>query len=322
MRAGTHLRRDRLALLPVGAALLLHALLPACDVEEGCRADEECPAGHACVVGECRPLIGSDLSGVVPDDGGSPPDLTDVIPDGWSSDQLVGTCSTNMDGVIDDTETPLVPGLGGIFVTNPGGTTVAVQLKPTGGVWDYTAAPPGERKVFDQLRSPAGTWWAAEFPTATHAQRLDDNQPFWGVYRASSTALELLGVASETGGLQKTLLKYDTPIKVLTFPLAQDSQWTSESDVSGTAQGVFFAAREKYTFSVDARGTTKVPLGQFDTLRLRIDYRQSYGLYVTTRITYLHLAECWGAVARIRSKDNESSADFTEAAEYRRLGAP
>jgi hypothetical protein len=67
---------------------------------------------------------------------------------------------------------------------------------------------------------------------------------------------------------------------------------------------------------------TKVPAATFDTLRLRAHYTQTYGFLVTTRITLIHLAECYGAVARIRSRDNETVEDFTQAAEYRRLAAP
>jgi hypothetical protein len=89
--------------------------------------------------------------------------------------------------------------------------------------------------------------------------------------------------------------------------------------VSGLASGVAFFAQEKWVFSVDLRGTTKVPAGSFDTLRVRMGYTQTYGLLVTTRIIYLHVAECYGAVARVRSQDNETSSDFTQAAEYRRL---
>jgi len=96
----------------------------------------------------------------------------------------------------------------------------------------------------------------------------------------------------------------------------------SESDINGLASGIAFFAHEKYVFSVGERGMTKVPAATFDTLRIKMAYTQTYGALVTTRITYLHLAECYGAVARVRSKDNETSADFTQAAEYRRLANP
>ena len=65
-----------------------------------------------------------------------------------------------------------------------------------------------------------------------------------------------------------------------------------------------------------------MPAGSYDTLRLRFDYTQTVGFVVTKRITFIHMAECFGNVARIRSKDNETNADFTTATEYRRMATP
>ncbi len=298
-------------------------LLAACEpTTTGCRVDGEC-SGGVCVAGICRSLGDTDLAGA---DGGAadgPQSIYDFsgVPDGFSPD-APASCSFNNDGTLQRSEAPFLVGLGGLFALNPSGSTVQVSLKASGGTWDFSTAVPGEHKSFSQLTSPAGTWWAADFPTATYAERLDDAQALYGVYRANNDSLELLGVVSEQNGVQKTELTYATPIKVLQFPLSVGSNWVSESDVTGLASGVFFTAHEKYTFSADARGTAKVPLGPFDTLRLRFDYKQTYGFLVTTRITYLHLAECYGAVARIRSRDNETSADFTQATEYRRLATP
>jgi hypothetical protein len=307
--------------LPTLAAAVAVLIGAGCDaLTAGCRDDPDCPGG-ACVAGQCRPLAGVDLANAAPSDLGSiaPSDLTLVIPDGWSPDSLAASCTFNGDGVIQRSEAPFIPGLGALFAVNPSGSTVAVNLQPTGGVWDFTAPVAGEGKVFDQLASPGGTWWAADFPTATHAEILEDGQPEWGVYRATDSALQLLGIVSAQGGLQKTELTYATPIDVLRFPLSTSSQWTSESDVTGYAEGVLYAGHDTYSFVVDQRGTTKVPAAQFDTLRMRINYTQTYGFLTTTSITYLHLAECYGAVARIRSQDNETSNDFSTAAEYRRL---
>jgi hypothetical protein len=199
---------------------------------------------------------------------------------------------------------------------------VAVSLGGAAGPWDLSAPVAGERKVFDQLIDPAGAWWAASFPGATYAQIIDDANNLFGVFRMTASALEMVGVVSAQDGLTRTLLTYATPIPVLKLPLAAGDQWTADSLVSGQASGVLFAAQEHYAFTVTARGTTKVPAGSFDSLRLRMDYTQTYGLLVTTRITWLHLAECYGAIARVRSTDGETSPDFTRAAEYRRLAAP
>lgn len=318
---------EALAVLAALAALAGLALAACgCDaLTQGCRDDFDCPGG-ACVAGACRPLVGADLeSGANADLAGgnvATGDMTLVVPDGWSPDALAASCTFNGDGVLQRSEAPFIVGLGGLFVVNPSGSTVSVNLTPVNGVWDFTAPVSGEGKVFDQLASPSGTWWATDFPTATHAERLEDGQSLWGVYRATDNALQLLGVVSDQGGLQRTELTYATPIDVLRFPLSTSSAWVSESDVTGFTDGVAYVGHDKYDLAVDLRGTTKVPAAQFDTLRLRISYAQQYGFLTTTRITYLHLAECYGAVARIRSQDNETSNDFNTAAEYRRLATP
>ncbi len=305
-------------------ALTFTLTLTACDNPlQGCRTDQDCPASAACILAECRPLVGADLGSP---DGGftdlsmtSTADFSTPVPDGWSPDALANSCTFNNDGVIARSEEPFLVGLGALFAVNPSGSTVAVNLTAQNMVWDFTAPVPSERKVFDQIVSPSGAWWSGDFPTATYAEKLDDGQAVLGVYRATTGALQLLGVVSDQSGTSQTELTYATPIDVLQFPLSTTSSWTSESDVTGLASGIFFSAHEKYVFSVDSRGTTKTPAGAFDTLRLRLGYTQTYGLLVTTRITYLHLAECYGAVARVRSQDNETSNDFTQATEYRRL---
>jgi hypothetical protein len=290
------------------------------DKAGSCRIDDDCPGG-ACVVGMCRPLAGADLSGLVSDMGAAG-DLATPIPDGWNPDALTATCSFNSDGTIQRSEEPFVVGLGALFAVNAPGTNVPVNNVPANNVWDFSAPVSSEAKQFDQLVSPSGQWWAPDFPDATYGERIDDGQSAYGVFKVSADKLELLGVVSEQSSVTATKLKYTTPIVVLQFPMSVGTTWTSESDVSGTASGFGFFAHEKYVFAVDKRGTTKTPAGSFDTLRLKMSYNQLYGALTTTRITYLHLAECYGAVARVRSKDNEPSADFTQAAEYRRLANP
>jgi hypothetical protein len=288
--------------------------------KSGCTVEDDCAAGEACVNGQCRALAGADLSGAAADLGGA--DFATPIPDGWNPDALTASCNFNGDGTITRAEEAFTVGLGALFAVNAAGTNVPVDNVAHNGTWDFSGAVSSEAKQFDQLVSPSGQWWAADFPTATYGERIDDGQQAYGVFRAGADKLEMLGVVSDQSGFNQTKLTYATPIVVLQFPMSVGTTWTSESDVSGTASGVAFFAHEKYIFSVGERGMTKVPAATFDTLRLKMAYTQTYGALVTTRITYLHLAECYGAVARVRSKDNETSADFTQAAEYRRLANP
>jgi hypothetical protein len=306
-------------------AVLCGGALAACQGGSAtlCRGDAECRGG-VCVDGACRPLADALDLALPPDaglDGNQGGDLrpAPAPPDGWSPDALAAMCSFNGDGILQRSEEPFLVGLGALFAVNPAGSTTPVSLTPQSNAWDFSAPVPNETKVFDQLASPAGQWWSADFPTATFAERLVDGQALLGVYRASADKLELLGLVSDQPGLQQTRLIYATPPALIEFPLAVGQQWSAESDISGTLDGVAFFGHDAYSMLVDQRGTTKVPAGSFDTLRLRINYRETYGLISVTRITYLHLAECYGAVARIRSQDNETANDFTQAVEYRRL---
>ncbi|MGZ3443148.1 MAG: hypothetical protein ACXVDD_26685 [Polyangia bacterium] len=319
------LHDNRLSLLCASimalAACAFALVLAGCGGDKsGCRVDDDCAVGQVCVVGQCRALVGADLSGAAADLGGA--DFATPIPDGWNPDALAATCSFNGDGTITRAEEAFTIGLGALFAVNAPGTTVPVDNVPHAGIWDFSAPVSSEAKQFDQLVDPSGQWWAADFPTASYGERIDDGQQAYGVFRVGSDKLEMLGVVSDQSGLNRTELTYTTPIVVLQFPMSVGTTWTSESDVSGVASGVAFFAHEKYIFAVGQRGTTKVPAASFDTLRLKMSYTQTYGALVTTRISYLHLAECYGAVARVRSKDNETSADFTQAAEYRRLANP
>jgi hypothetical protein len=288
--------------------------------KSGCLVDDDCAVGDACVNGVCRQLSGADLSGVAADLGGA--DFATPIPDGWNPDALTATCSFNGDGTITRDEEQFVVGLGALFAVNAPGTTVPVNTVAQSGLWDFSAPVSSEAKQFDQLVDPSGQWWAGDFTTATYGERIDDGQQAYGVFRVSADKLEMLGVVSDQNGATRTELTYATPIVVLKFPLSVGTTWTADSDVSGVASGIAFFAHESYQFSVGERGMTKVPAATFDTLRIKMSYTQTYGALVTTRITYLHMAECYGAVARIRSQDNETSANFTQAAEYRRLANP
>ncbi len=294
--------------------------LGGCNADKaGCRIDDDCAVGDACVAGECRPLASADMSGAAVDLGGL--DFATPIPDGWNPDALAASCTFNGDGIITSSEEQFIVGLGALFAVNAPNTTVPVNNVAQNGTWDFSAPVSSEMKQFDQLVDPAGQWWGADFSTATYGERIDDGEQVYGVFRVSADKLEMLGVVSDENGATKTELTYATPIVVLQFPLSVGTTWTSQSDVSGLADGIAFFAHESYAFDVDSRGMTKVPAATFDTLRLKMSLTRT-GEEATTQITYLHMAECYGAVARIRSQDNETSADFTTAAEYRRLANP
>ena len=310
--------------LPLLLCLSLLALpgLSGCSGPAGCRVDVECGGGLVCADGQCLPSRGqSDASSEL--DSGPRADMAQPgAPDGFSADALTNGCPFNMDGIIQRAEIPAMPGLGGFFEATQTGTTATVDVKKHSGTWDFSAVGASDEKVFDGLTSPTGAWWATSFPDASYAQLLDASSGLLGVYKIEDTRLRLLGAVSATSGFGSTNVKYDPPIDVLRFPLSSTSTWTVSTTLSGTASGIGFYATETWGFKVDDSGTVKTPAATFPSLRLRVDYEQVYGFSVSTRISYLFITECYGTIARIRSNSGETSGDFTQASEYRRLAAP
>jgi hypothetical protein len=300
-------------------AWLCVALLDGCSEPQGfdgCLSNDEC-GGAPCVAGICRGPA-RDLAIA---DAAAPLDLGGDDP---SSDGATPLCSPNHDGVIDRDEIVVLVGAGPGYAVNTPGTTIPVDLEPHNGVWDFSSPPDyqggSEVQTFDQLLSAKGQWWSADFPTASYAMAAPGGQDLLIVMRSSLDGEQALGYVSQSN--QATELTYDQPIPLWRFPLAVGKQWTATANVTGRANYVAVVESETWEMQVLARGTTKVPIGTFDSLQLRIHTTQTIGLQRTTRYVYQQLAECYGQLARIRSQDNEASAIFTTAAERRRLALP
>jgi len=184
----------------------------------------------------------------------------------------------------------------------------------------------------------AQQWYASHFVDADFAQALDNQGTLVGVYRREPAGgpLLLLGLASVAP--DTTLLRYDTPVPVLQFPLELGSAWTAlEREAVGVYDGVAYPFQadiggtvtllHSYSFEVDAAGTVTVPAGTFQALRLRavIELKAVNDVWpqpigVTKTRVRSFLAECAPLLARVRSVVNELNDDFVTASEYRRLG--
>lgn len=87
-------------------------------------------------------------------------------------------------------------------------------------------------------------------------------------------------------------------------------------------EGTPVASMDRYVFTVDARGTVRLPELTFtNALRVRVELTQRFPAGEGVRkIQYLWMVECYGEVARMTSRDGELDPDFTSAVEFRRLG--
>jgi hypothetical protein len=286
---------------------VLHcSTIAACAGSSGatCALDTDCDTGFCKADGTCGPA---------PVDAG---------PEGDSSDATSELCAPNHDGMVALPELPLIAGRMANFRMTANATfdTAGTVNADGSRSWDLTPALAGDADQVIALAAPAGAWWEPSFPDATYAVTLAQGSDLLGVFRVDATAVTLLGVVSPEAGAFRTELAYDPPAKILALPFAAGATWSSTSTISGTAQGVITAYTERYQSRADQVGTMKTPYGEFPVLRVATDLTRTAGLAtLLTKRTFAWTAECFGSVATVSSQDFETSAEFTDPAEVRRL---
>lgn len=313
----------------VALACAVSAFTPACaeTPTRECRVGADCATGVCGDDGQCvREATPGVDSGITTD---APASTDGPTSDGPTGDSAIPGCVPNKDGTITAAEVPIAAGLHATYKigTNENVSTAGVTGAGGKRTWDFSAPLASDQTVIVETLALTGKWYAAKFPGATYASKLSVSKDLLGVFETSPGALLLRGVVSPTeGGASGTSLTYTPAVSVLKFPLTKDATWTTNAAASGTAAGVdlaFFPTSEEYESKVDAEGTLITPLGTFDVLRVAIvlTRKVTTGVVVTPTVvrSFAFVTECYGTVATVTSKDNEANAEFTSAAEIRRI---
>jgi hypothetical protein len=249
----------------------------------------------------------------------------------WGTSELPRAgCVGDGDGVIEEGELALAESfdLRARFLVNRPGVEQTVTDR-----WDLPSDPEGLLLDLGPQRLDA-QWYAARFPEAQFAGLLDASEGTWGAWRLAEDGLELLGLASETP--DEVALAYSEPVRSVPLPLRVGDTWQHEVDAEGVVDGEpvprdlgadgVISLLHRWSFSAEERGTLPLPLGDIDTLRVRAtvstELRNSAAGLIASDVQRvdLYVAECLGVVARVRSRIDEPSADFTAAVEVLRAG--
>jgi hypothetical protein len=310
---------------------LVRTVLPLIVALAGCASGmDRCRVGAECRSGVCR-SDGTCAPGSMPDAGARDdaaividapmvvPDATSTSPD--AGDASARLCLANDDGTIDRSEMPLRAGLHATFrvATDSAVDTAGARQTDGSRIWDLSAMRMGDVDVRRDLVAIEGTWYETEFPGAGWAARLSEREDLLGIFEIGPDALLLRGVVSPEDGFTRTLLHYDPAVVVLRFPLRVGDSWSTTSTVTGQALGVAVLYTETYASNVDASGSLVAPFGTFDVVRVRTILDRLVGALPTRVRSYSFASECFGTVATITSRDNETAAEFTTAAELARL---
>lgn len=247
-------------------------------------------------------------------------------------------CLPNDDGRIERSEVFFQAGLRATFkISGPATFDTAGTAATDGGRrWDFTPQLAGDTSRLVETKPLQGEWYESQYPDAGYVTELGQGSELLGVFAATSDALYLQGVVSPTSGSSETQVHYAPWVKVLQFPLEAGGSWATTTTVSGKYQGFIIGnawtglglpfQQETYTSSVDRAGDALTPFSNFHSLRVRTVMERETRVYTAnlwTKILTLRSfnwnTECFGTVATLTSTDNESSTEFTDAAEVRRL---
>ena len=337
-------------------AFVLAAALAACSgaisPARRCNVDVDCASGHCGADGTCssadsgvsldaRPFDPRADAGRAADagrlDGTSRPDA-DLDAGGPAVDSgPTMACRPNHDGVISAAEAPLGAGHEAMFRVTRDVDPFRSEAECSAGrcVWDWVDLSGTTTEEETRTEAIDGRWYADEpaFAQATYASRMGElrlsividicRQVQYGVYQVTDDALLMLGIVSEREE-DGTLLVYDPPLKVLSFPFSAGSAWSTETTASGPlCNSLFpFHIRQTYTSTVDATGQMRTPYGDFeDVLRVNtlIERHAGIGVAPTSMRSHAFVTECFTTVAMAASEEGEDAPEMDRAAEVRRL---
>ncbi|HUH01774.1 MAG TPA: hypothetical protein VML75_07245 [Kofleriaceae bacterium] len=237
-------------------------------------------------------------------------------------------CLPDLDGVLHARELPLAFDLPVDYLVSPEGTPIdlAGAVDEAGRrVWDYAAESAADQRLATRAVRLRSQWYALDFPGAELVVPALGATELDGVYSLDEAGFWLHGLASpeENPPTGHTLLVYDEPVALLRFPLAPGDRWIETAAVSGgTLDGLPYNGTDTYEIEDDALGRVELPFVSFTQahrVRTHVTVAPAAGGVTSSRHQTSFFFECFGEVARATSRAGEPSANFTIAAEVRRL---
>lgn len=212
--------------------------------------------------------------------------------------------------------------------------TVNVGTAGANQTWDFRNLMLHAETLTNQFIAPAGTPFAARVPQANFVEKItspaEPNTATYLYLQVSNNAARALGggIISPFG----SFFNFANSQNVLSpLPLQMGATWVSvDSDTTGDPQTGATIVVTTSSNLVDAWGVVRLPVGDFDCLRIRYNnetiFKTVIGETTISADTSRTLEYSWVAknefiAATVTSQDGETDPNFTSATSFMRLAS-
>ena len=212
--------------------------------------------------------------------------------------------------------------------------SVTVNVGSAGGnqVWDFRNLSLQTESVDQAFLAPQNTPYGAQFPQSNFVQSTTDPADsgfvFYIYWQVTTDSLKVVG--GVVAAPDTAFFGFGTE-EVAPLPVRLGSTWVSaEADTFGAPEFGFTITSSMTTNTVDAWGTVRLPVGDFECLRVRGDDVTITNLVIggvvffsdtTETISYAWISKNDVLVAEVSSQDGETNPNFTDAASFSRLAS-
>jgi hypothetical protein len=212
-----------------------------------------------------------------------------------------------------------------------GNITINTGSAGANQTWDFRTLVLQAEKITNEFLMPQDTPFAGQFPQSNFVQKSSlPTEPDFVSYlyfQAASDGLNFVG-----GAVQTPDTTFATPFgaqQVTPLPLQLGTSWNfAQSDTFGDLQTFATITVTTTSSTVDAWGRVRLPIGDFDCLRIRGNGQTISQTFIsgilfladtTSSIEYSWISKNDFQVAQVSSQDGETNPNFTNAAYFSRL---
>ncbi|MDZ7268553.1 MAG: T9SS type A sorting domain-containing protein [candidate division KSB1 bacterium] len=199
--------------------------------------------------------------------------------------------------------------------------------------WDFRAVTLQADRAINQFLSPQTTPFAGRYPLANLVQKTtfpaEPGVEYYLYLQVTTTNVRSLGAGFITP--DTAIADFEGGSDFAPLPLQFGATWnTARADTIGDLATFGTVIRSTASNTVDAWGRVRLPIGDFDCLRVRANSQTISLTYIGGTLfladTTIHIDYSWISrdnffVAQASSQDGETNPNFTKASSFSRLAS-